>query len=73
MKRTLLFPNIEKITNNIVHHGHMYYLKGLSQEKDLEKFEKKFTELGLTKGRCWFLNFLGALMFSYHKKFNYCG
>ncbi len=33
--------------------------KGLSHETDLKKFVKKFTELGLTKGHGWILNFLG--------------
>jgi hypothetical protein len=28
-------------------------------EIDFKKFDKKFTELGLTKGRGWFLKFLG--------------
>jgi hypothetical protein len=36
-------------------------LKGLSHEIDFQNFDK-FTELGLTKGRGWFLNFLGASM-----------
>jgi hypothetical protein len=31
------------------------------------------TELDLTKGRGWFLNFLGAPMILYCKKFIYCG
>jgi hypothetical protein len=29
-------------------------LMGLSHEIDFNNFEKKFTELGLTKGRGWF-------------------
>ncbi len=37
------------------------YLKGLSNEIDLKNFDK-FTELGLSKGRGWFLNFMGAPM-----------
>jgi hypothetical protein len=37
-------------------------LKGLSHEIDFKNLDKKFTELGLTKGRGWFLNFLGASM-----------
>jgi hypothetical protein len=35
-------------------------LKGLSHEIDFKNFDQKFTELGLTKGRGWFLNFLGG-------------
>jgi hypothetical protein len=38
-----------------------YALSLLSHEIDLKSFDK-FTELGLTKGRGWFLNFLGAPM-----------
>ena len=34
-------------------------LKGLSHEIDFKNFDK-FTELGLTKGRGWFFNLLGA-------------
>jgi hypothetical protein len=34
-------------------------VKGLSRER-LKKFSQKFTELCLTKGRGWFINFLGA-------------
>jgi hypothetical protein len=36
--------------------------KGLSDEIDFKNFDKKFTELGLPKGRVWVLNFLGAPM-----------
>jgi hypothetical protein len=32
-------------------------LKGLSHEIDFKNVDKKFTELGLTKGFGWFLNF----------------
>jgi hypothetical protein len=32
-------------------------LKGLSHEIDLKNFDKKFTELGLTKVCGWFLKF----------------
>jgi hypothetical protein len=35
-------------------------LKGLSHEIDFKNFDQKFTELGLNKGRGWFLNFLGG-------------
>ncbi len=38
-----------------------------------QKFWQKFTELGLTKGRGWFLNFLWASMILKYKKFVYCG
>jgi hypothetical protein len=34
-------------------------LKGLSHEIDFKNFDKKFTELDLTMGRSWFLNFYG--------------
>jgi len=37
-------------------------LKGLSHEIDFKNFDEKFTEPGLSKGRNWFLNFLGAPM-----------
>jgi hypothetical protein len=43
------------------------FLKGLSHELDFKNIDK-FTELGLTKGRCWLLNFLGAPMI-YSAKF----
>jgi hypothetical protein len=39
----------------------------------ISKILTKFTELGLTKGRGWFLNFLGAPMILKHKKYIYCG
>jgi hypothetical protein len=45
-------------------------LKGLSHEIDSKNFDK-FTELGLTKGRGWFLNFSGALMILKRKKYTY--
>ncbi len=48
-------------------------LKGLSHEIDFKTVEKKFTELGLTKGRGWFLNFLEAPMILKRKKYIYCG
>ena len=37
-----------------------------------QKFWLKFKELGLTKGRGWFLNFLGAPMILKCKKCIYC-
>jgi hypothetical protein len=40
---------------------------------DFKNFEQKFTELGLTKGRGWFLNFLRAPMILKRKKYIYCG
>jgi hypothetical protein len=36
------------------------YLKGTVSSDRFQKFWKQFTELDLTKGRGWFLNFLGA-------------
>jgi hypothetical protein len=36
--------------------------KGTVSSDRFKKFRQKFTELGLTKGRGWFLNFLGAPM-----------
>jgi hypothetical protein len=38
------------------------YLKGTVSWGRFQKYWQKFTELGLTKGRGWFLNFLGAPM-----------
>ncbi len=49
-------------------------LKGLSHEIDFKNFDKQFTELGLTKGRGWFLNFfMGSNDFIIQKKFISCG
>ncbi len=36
------------------------HLKGLSYEIDFENVDKKLTDLGLNKGRGWFLNFSEA-------------
>ncbi len=47
--------------------------KGTVSRDRFKKFWLKFTELGFTKGRCWFLNFLGAPLILYCKKFIYCG
>ncbi len=38
------------------------WVKGTVSWDRLNKFWQKFTELGLTKGRGWFLHFLGAPM-----------
>jgi hypothetical protein len=48
-------------------------LKGLSHEIDFKKCWQKFTELGLSKGRVWFLNYLGASIILKCKKYIYCG
>jgi hypothetical protein len=37
-------------------------VKGTVSRNRFQKFLQKFTEPGLTKGRGWFLNFLGAPM-----------
>jgi hypothetical protein len=37
-------------------------LKGLSDEMDFKNFDKKFIELGITKGRGWSSNFFEAPM-----------
>jgi hypothetical protein len=50
----------------------IFTLKGLSHEIDFKNFDK-ITELGLTKGRGWFFNFLGAPMILNRKKYIYCG
>ncbi len=47
--------------------------KGTVSWDRFQKFWQKFTELGLTKGRGWFLNFLWAQMILQSKKFIYCG
>jgi hypothetical protein len=36
--------------------------------REIKKISTKFTELDLTKGRGWFLNFLGAPMILKRKK-----
>ncbi len=48
-------------------------LKGTVLWDRFQKVWQKFTKLGLTKGRGWFLNFLGAPMILKHKKYIYCG
>ncbi len=43
----------------------MWFLNGLSYEIDFENVDLKYTDLGLIKGRGWFLNFSEApLIFS---------
>ncbi len=48
-------------------------LKGTVSWDRLQKFWQKFTELDLTMGRGWFLNFLWASMILKCKKYIYCG
>jgi hypothetical protein len=50
-------------------------LKGLSLSHEIhfKNFDKKFTELDLTKGRGCFLNFVGAPIILKRKKEIYCG
>jgi hypothetical protein len=48
-------------------------LKGTVSRDRFQKCWQKFTELGLTKERSWFLNFLGAPMILKRKKYIYCG
>ncbi len=48
-------------------------LKGTVSWDRFQTFWQKFTELGLTKGRGRWLNFLGAPMILKHKKYIYCG
>ena len=47
--------------------------KGTVSWERFQKFWQKYTELGLTKGRGWFLNLLWASMILKYKKFIYCG
>jgi hypothetical protein len=48
---------------------HECFLKGLSHEIDFN-FNNKKTELGLTKGRGWFLNFKGSpMIFKMQKRY----
>ncbi len=61
--------NCYKISSNI---SISHLLKGLSHEIDFKNFDKN-TELGLTKRRGWFLNFLGAPMIFKCKKCIYLG
>ncbi len=49
-----------------------FSLKGTVSWDRFQKFWQKFTELGLTKGHGWFLNFLWASMILKYKKFIYC-
>jgi hypothetical protein len=51
---------IKKIYFNFVN---PHFLKGLSHEIDFKNIDKMYsTELGITKGCGWFLNFSGASM-----------
>ncbi len=59
MRRTLIRENAQ----NAAPLPPNYHLKGLSHEIVLKTFDKKITELGLTEGRGWFLNFLEAPIF----------
>jgi hypothetical protein len=52
--------------------GVKFALKGLSHEIDFKTFDENFTELGLTKGRGWVLNFLDAPMILKLKKYIFC-
>ncbi len=47
--------------------------KGTVSWDRFQNFWQKFTELGLTKGRGWFLNFLEAPVILKRKKYIYCG
>jgi hypothetical protein len=48
-------------------------IKGTVSRDRFHNNLQKFTKLGLSKGRGWFLNFLWAPMNSYCKKCIYCG
>ncbi len=47
---------------------YLFYVKGTVAQDRFQKFYQKFTEPGLTKGRSWFLKFLGAPMILKRKK-----
>jgi hypothetical protein len=49
------------------------FIKGTVSWDRFQKFWQQFTELNLTMGRGWFLNFLWASMILKRKKYIYCG
>ncbi len=50
---------VKKSQDKILRVG-TYCFKGLSSEIDFENVDEKLTDLGLNKGRGWFLNFSQA-------------
>jgi hypothetical protein len=49
-------------------HRNVWKLKGTVSWDRFQNFWQKFTELGPTKGRCWFFNFFEAPMILKRKK-----